>query len=496
MKVTLNQLIKEFEAIADAYQGYSVINSYWWGSFYDAINRDAVEYPLMVATIQPGNLDVNRVRVTIAITLADKYNEGNFDDINNIHSDLLRISSDIRALMRTKRWKSLVDVEQNIPVEPFINKGSDLTAGWVARITFNIDDYRNFCAAPLKDYDYDNPVSVDPGILCDPATYTVINSLGTELISGEIESGAASEITIDNGSAVLKDSAGVLISTTPTTAEATVNITAPDGSVNVQKSDATLIAAVPVKSNGSANYPVADSNVSNSNDTYSVNVKATEALELPDVQHTDSDGSPVTLPGMTAMVCTPCAAQSVNYNVVKTAQTTSYRTGDDGDLEDGHLTSWLVLEANNPYGNTTRFLNELGTAVFASGIAIDWSTNNPVNQRVLGYKITVLSTASWNSQIDACVALSIGGFATGWKMVNVKELFNLTNWEVTGSRLNYAPFNIATDIILWTSTTRISATNAAIRFFTGIGHTDGNQDKAASNPTMACRYFTYAELGL
>lgn len=47
--------------------------------------------------------------------------------------------------------------------------------------------------------------------------------------------------------------------------------------------------------------------VTNSDDSYTRTVASGATLELPDVTHTDSDGSPVTLPGMVAFVATPCA---------------------------------------------------------------------------------------------------------------------------------------------------------------------------------------------
>lgn len=47
--------------------------------------------------------------------------------------------------------------------------------------------------------------------------------------------------------------------------------------------------------------------VTNSDDSYTRTVAPGATLELPDVTHTDSDGSPVTLPGMVAFVATPCA---------------------------------------------------------------------------------------------------------------------------------------------------------------------------------------------
>jgi hypothetical protein len=38
--------------------------------------------------------------------------------------------------------------------------------------------------------------------------------------------------------------------------------------------------------------------------------------------------------------------------LMKTGQTTSYRTGDDGDLEVGRNVDFFTLAENNPFGNT------------------------------------------------------------------------------------------------------------------------------------------------
>ena len=126
--------------------------------------------------------------------------------------------------------------------------------------------------------------------------------------------------------------------------------------------------------------------------------------------------------------------------LMKTGQTTSYRTGDDGDLEAGRATSFLVLAENNPFGNTNRFTSELGTQTYTNNIVIDWSTYNGTT--VLGYKRTVMASAIWNTQIDNCLAISIGSFTSGWRLWNVIEAINVVNFTPS-ILLNYSPMNIA-----------------------------------------------------
>jgi len=73
--------------------------------------------------------------------------------------------------------------------------------------------------------------------------------------------------------------------------------------------------------------------------------------------------------------------------LMKTGQTTSYRTGDDGDLERGRNVSFTVLAENNPFGNTNRFTDELGGQTYTNNIVIDLSTYDGSN--VFGWRWTL-----------------------------------------------------------------------------------------------------------
>lgn len=141
------------------------------------------------------------------------------------------------------------------------------------------------------------------------------------------------------------------------------------------------------------------------------------------------------------------AVTPIGAKLLKTGQTTSYRTGDDGDLEAGRATSFTVLSANNPFGNTNRFTSELGTQTYTNNIVIDWSTYD--GSVVNGY-YKVLTTVTWNNAIDQSLALSVGTFTSGWRLINKNELFSLHNPELVQG-LDYAPFNLP--FTLWTSTT-------------------------------------------
>jgi hypothetical protein len=135
---------------------------------------------------------------------------------------------------------------------------------------------------------------------------------------------------------------------------------------------------------------------------------------------------------------------------MKTGQTTSYRTGDDGDIEAGRLTSFSVLEKNNPFGNTNRFTDELGGQTYTKNIVIDWSTYN--GSTVLGWYRTPNGTnVAWNTAVDGALTISITGYTTGWRLPNIMEFFSIMNWGLT-SHLNYTPFNFG-GLAFQTSTT-------------------------------------------
>jgi hypothetical protein len=151
------------------------------------------------------------------------------------------------------------------------------------------------------------------------------------------------------------------------------------------------------------------------------------------------------------------ASAPIGATLMKTGQTTSYRTGDDGDLESGRATSFTVLASNNPFGNTNRFTDELGGQTYTKNIVIDWSTYNGTN--VLGYyRLVNALDVTWNTAIDSAVALSITGFTSGWRLPNKREMENICNYQLT-SLLNYSPFNLNNTI--WISTTYLASTTVA-----------------------------------
>ena len=139
----------------------------------------------------------------------------------------------------------------------------------------------------------------------------------------------------------------------------------------------------------------------------------------------------------------PSSSGSVGATIIKTGQTVSERTGDDGDLQDGRATDFFTLASNNPFGNTARFTGVTGsTSTIPNNIVIDWSTYNGSTVLGYGYFTTGTSQGSdWNNAIDNALAYSIGTYTSGWRLPNIRELQNLQDWSIDFFQRDYAPFN-------------------------------------------------------
>jgi hypothetical protein len=185
----------------------------------------------------------------------------------------------------------------------------------------------------------------------------------------------------------------------------------------------------------------------------------------------------------------PSAAALSSAILMKTGQTTSYRTGDDGDLESGRATSFSVLASNNPFGNTNRFTDELGGQTYTKNIVIDWSTYNGTN--VLGYKRTQtqINSGGWNNAIDTCLAISIAPFTTGWRLANVNEWNNIMNKELSNV-LAYAPMSS----FVFANTAHTSNTYKPVPTVYSWGIASNGyitaKDKTEASSCLACRTFT------
>lgn len=182
------------------------------------------------------------------------------------------------------------------------------------------------------------------------------------------------------------------------------------------------------------------------------------------------------------------ASSSTTAKLMKTGQTTSYRTGDDGDFEAGRATNFTTLAENNPFGNTNRFTDELGGTTYTNRIRIDWSTYDGTT--VLGYyQLATPLSHTWNQAIDWALALSVSPFTSGWRLPNINELMNLMNYSLA-QNLNYAPISL-TGLSQFTSTTSPRVTTNAYEILSNSDTPIFERSKTiARNTIFAVRVFT------
>jgi hypothetical protein len=367
-----------------------------------------------------------------------------------------------------------------------------------------------------------------------------LNTLYTLSVNAE---GSASQV-IQDSTAVLKNTDNTILSTTSINAEASADIVAPDGHVHIKKENDGTIANVFVPSGTTETYDVADNDIS-VNGILEFDIHATDSLDIRlrdtsnavitpnsvtesgnhavivipdttlevngtiegtvvsgstvDIQLSDSGGvvtpTSVTQVGTDFQVVLPDAAATPRSTatLMKTGQTTSYRTGDDGDLEAGRDTDFLTLDAAPLHNDgsatinttTNRFTDTLGGSTYADDIVLDWSTWN--GSTLLGYyRVINDSNVNWDTAIDNCLAVTVGAFTTGWRLPNRKEMFNIMLHEgATLNRpLNYAPFNISPSTVFYTSTTNAATTTRCYSL-----SNDNSAALALTTKTVTGRYF-------
>ena len=241
-----------------------------------------------------------------------------------------------------------------------------------------------------------------------------------------------------------------------------------------------------------------DGTVENSTGSYSDTVASGGTLVLPDetINIVDEDGNPldsITFPVYTdpdidiSSYC-PAATPPSGRELLKTGQTTSYRTGDDGDLQEGRDVDFFTLDYTNPFGNTQRFTGITGgyydqsllgyydkdgvatteALAFPDDITMDWSTYNAVSGKVLGYgRFASQVDINWNDAIDEALVKSVGAFTSGWRMPNINEIVNV-HWAEGAPSTNSFKYNainwfdLSGGVRFWCSTSQNSGVTLEI----------------------------------
>lgn len=171
---------------------------------------------------------------------------------------------------------------------------------------------------------------------------------------------------------------------------------------------------------------------------------------IADQQYEDTDGTPKTVPAGTLIICMPgnqLTCQELNDGLtqgqrqliqrvasIKTGQTTSYATGDDGDRKDGRGVDFFTLDCDNPFGNRNRFTDENGLQIYGINYMIDH-----LGDEGLGWFRNQIGFLNWQTALDNAATATNAGFS-GWFIPNIRQFFSLVNFELIFA-MNYAPLN-------------------------------------------------------
>lgn len=147
------------------------------------------------------------------------------------------------------------------------------------------------------------------------------------------------------------------------------------------------------------------------------------------------------------------------HKVPKTGQTTSYRTGDDGDYQLGVLPEWAPAYGNSGaytvYGwSGPRFTAHGDGTVTDNWTRLMWTTNANHGSK------------SWDDAIDYCNSYSLAGY-NDWRLPNINELHSLIDLSWSDPALpDGHPFTGVQLVHYWSSTTQAHYPNNA--WYVGI----------------------------
>lgn len=168
---------------------------------------------------------------------------------------------------------------------------------------------------------------------------------------------------------------------------------------------------------------------------------------------------------------------------IKTGQTRSYATGDDGDREDGRGVDFLTLDCNNSFGNTNKNTDKDGLQVYGDDYMIDHLTG-------LGWFLIERGLFNWATAVANALTDTSAGF-NDWFMPNIRQLFSLAQFEniITNKLLNYEPINNfeSATSTFWTSTTQESDPTFANVLINNAATPLNRLTKTAERRLVICR---------
>lgn len=431
--ITKNILYKYFEQFAN---NHLQIKDFGYGDLSEISSSQATQYPLFWVSPQPSSISGNEITYNFNILIGDRLEDGDGNKVE-VESDTFQIGLDLLATLNINRD---VDLDKNNTLTPFIHDFKDRIAGHLITLSVTADFDYNECAVPTTGTPTPPTSSCPVAIITiNGVAYGSASSGGTEDISvvdgngtpvGSLVSGNwVVTSTCSDATAVLKNSLGTTLSTTPIASGASANITAPDGSAVLKNTLNTTLSTTAIVSNVSSDITAPDSTITiNSASFFPYPSGATSNIIVKDTLGS-AVGSKV---GTEWIVPSGSTPSGVLLQFPVGEQYTTYRTGDEGwRLQNGWYnyiapTSpaviaqldrtaganyWFKLKSAIKVGgnsNTIRFVDVDGLQA--------WGTTNNKDKITID-KLTGLGfyrktadlggTANWNNSIDGALSFSV-----------------------------------------------------------------------------------------
>ena len=130
MKITYNQIIKQFEDFATAHRQ---INQFKTGDLWEIVQKETLaelNYPMLFLQDSPASIGEGFITNAFNILVMDKANEGTIE--TEVKSDTLLILLDTIAYFEklyTDNWK-FVKIEKSGSISSFTERFDDTLTGW------------------------------------------------------------------------------------------------------------------------------------------------------------------------------------------------------------------------------------------------------------------------------------------------------------------------------------------------------------------------------
>lgn len=460
---TVTQKIKD-TLISDAN-----VNTVTFGSLADVDLAKQTIYPL--AHIVPGavshqeNIMVMDVQVFLLDVVDDTDDDlrdvadtfHGLDNLQDVYNTQLQVAN--RLIARMQRGDLHRDKFQagNTSLNPFQDRMPNLTAGWVIDLSVTVPN-NEICVVSSTAIDIDRPTTLAASAVGDNINLTWVDNSDNEdgfyvYRSTSFDNNYTRIATTADGATAYTDNSGVAKDTVYFYKVSAFNS---DGESEFSN---TVGALVPSGVCDDATATLGDGGDTILTITSGASGAITVSRGGTDItadSTTDGSGN-IAVPSQTILN---------TANPIKTGQTTSYATGDDGDLQEGRLTDFTTLDFTNVFGNTNRFTDELGGQNYANDIVIDHSTYNQLDNTVTGLTRDLFFNETWADALTNANAFTRAGF-TGWYLPNITELNHLTDWgkvvSGTSGVLDYPPLNITQSSGSsgnhWSSTTYATVSN-------------------------------------